>query len=237
MIKATPTEAAVILLGNNGKDLGVKSTYSKSNPNNLFLFDAEVYVNTGRIWAGDLDITVSAKQLKKLSGYLGKKLFIMRAADKGELGLSVAVIDGDKIKLMNAFNLSHKIESGRPVLSDTSSGIDLDKKEYFIDDVKKTFKLPSVSRLKIRDGFTVLEAFYTAVAGALDENEYEKLIVSSTYAISLMGRVKKFYKEMFPTSEERDIEEMCAWEWHDLGPKNFFKDPEWVDNNTGYVLK
>jgi hypothetical protein len=42
---------------------------------------------------------------------------------------------------------------------------------------------------------------------------------------------------MFPNADEQEIEEMCAWEWHDLGPKNFFKDPEWVDSKMGYVLK
>lgn len=236
-MKAKPTEAAVMLLGSNGKKLGVKSTYAKSNPNNLFLFNAEIYIDTGRIWTGDLDITVSTKQLQKLSQYLGKKLFVIRSADKGKLHLSVAVIDSNNVKLMNAFKLSYKIQDGRPVLSDIAERTDSEKRNYCLDDVKKTIKLPDVSQLKPKNGFTILESFYTAVSALLENGEYKNLIVSSTYAIELMKRVVKFYEEIFPTLEGHEIEEMCMWEWHDFGPKNFFKDPEWVDNKTGYVLK
>jgi hypothetical protein len=237
MKKASETEAAVIILGNNGTNLGIRNTYIQSNPNNLFIFEAEIYTDKGKIWTGDIDVTVSINKLKKLSKYLGKKLFVLREKDKGDLNLAIIVINGDNIELMNAFNLYYKIENGRPIAVGIDSYLDMTKKEYSLNDIKKTFRLPIVSRLKVRDGFTVLEAFYTAVCGVLEEGEYENLIVSSTYAISLMERVKKYYHKMFPNADEQEIEEMCAWEWHDLGPKNFFKDPEWVDSKMGYVLK
>lgn len=72
---------------NVGFDLGrlvafSKATYSKKHPNNLVLFNANILtLKGGKIWFGDLDITVDSDKLQKVANELNEELFILREFD------------------------------------------------------------------------------------------------------------------------------------------------------------
>lgn len=59
-----------------------KSAYRENYPENLVVFNANVFVlGEGKIWYGDLDITLEEKKLKKIANKLGKDLFILYEYD------------------------------------------------------------------------------------------------------------------------------------------------------------
>jgi hypothetical protein len=61
---------------------GSKSGYRNAHPDNLVCFNANIFVlGEGKVWFGDLDITLDEEKLKEVAGGLGKDLFILREMD------------------------------------------------------------------------------------------------------------------------------------------------------------
>lgn len=61
---------------------GSKSTYYQENPNNLIVFNANIVIETrGKIWHGDLDVTVDFQNLKKVAETLEEPLYVLREMD------------------------------------------------------------------------------------------------------------------------------------------------------------
>lgn len=60
---------------------GSKSDYTRRNPNNLVVFNANVIVDGQKVWYGDLDITKETKKLQKIANALQKSLYILREMD------------------------------------------------------------------------------------------------------------------------------------------------------------
>ena len=56
-----------------------KSFYRHQNPKNFVIFNANILTQEdGKIWWGDLDITVDEDNLKKIAKDLGKTLYVLR---------------------------------------------------------------------------------------------------------------------------------------------------------------
>ena len=61
---------------------GSKSTYRQKYPNNEVYFNANIFVlGEGKVWYGDLDITVDRDLLEDISRLCGKKLYILQEMD------------------------------------------------------------------------------------------------------------------------------------------------------------
>ena len=59
-----------------------KSGYMKRNPGNEVYFNANIFVlGEGKIWFGDLDLTVDRPMLEEISKETGKKFYILREHD------------------------------------------------------------------------------------------------------------------------------------------------------------
>ena len=66
---------------------GAKWEYSQSFPNHLVVFNANVLTKShGKVWYGDLDISMSHARLKKIAEQVGEPLYILHesAARFGE---------------------------------------------------------------------------------------------------------------------------------------------------------
>lgn len=81
-----------------------KSTYRKMNPDNIVIFNANIFTEEdGKIWFGDLDVTLDADTLKSLSKQMGKKLYILSehmgrwSNSDVDLGKSYFIVDGDEL--------------------------------------------------------------------------------------------------------------------------------------------
>ena len=69
-------------LGMTGRMISFsKSGYSQKNPGNLVVFNSNVCVEEGKIWYGDIDITVSYDSLSGLAKETGKTVYVLREMD------------------------------------------------------------------------------------------------------------------------------------------------------------
>lgn len=89
---------------------GSKSGYRDRFPKNRVIFNANIVTDNGKVWYGDLDITVSEKTLMKISEELSQELYILYEMD-ARFGTENAPID--ELKSKAAFIVYHdKIEVG-----------------------------------------------------------------------------------------------------------------------------
>jgi hypothetical protein len=59
-----------------------KSLYITNNPNHLVLFNANLCtLSEGKIWFGDLDLTLDSFKLKEIASEIGEDLFVLRESD------------------------------------------------------------------------------------------------------------------------------------------------------------
>jgi hypothetical protein len=57
---------------------GSKTRYVKNKPNNIVIFNANIFtLEDGKIWFGDIDVTESEKDLKRVSKQLNKTLYVL----------------------------------------------------------------------------------------------------------------------------------------------------------------
>jgi hypothetical protein len=70
------------VLGRPGRMIaGSKSGYSDSNPNHLTIFNANICIEHGKVWHGDLDLTLSKDILTDLANEVGQDLYILYEMD------------------------------------------------------------------------------------------------------------------------------------------------------------
>lgn len=76
-----------IIFRDNGFYVGRMISYSKSGyrdkyPDHNVWFNANVFtLEDGKIWYGDLDLTLDESKLKEISNILGKKLYVLYEMD------------------------------------------------------------------------------------------------------------------------------------------------------------
>jgi hypothetical protein len=58
-----------------------KSTYKQNHPQNRVIFNANIVTDNGKIWYGDLDLTISEKELMSISGELSQDLYVLYEMD------------------------------------------------------------------------------------------------------------------------------------------------------------
>lgn len=69
-------------LGTRGKMISSsKSGYVQKNPDNLAVFNSNVCIEEGKIWFGDLDVTVSYEALSDLAKELDKTVYVLTEMD------------------------------------------------------------------------------------------------------------------------------------------------------------
>jgi hypothetical protein len=65
-----------------GRCLGSKSGYSNAHPSHRVVFNANVLTpSQGKIWHGDLDLTLDGDVLQKLANKLGEAVYILYEMD------------------------------------------------------------------------------------------------------------------------------------------------------------
>jgi hypothetical protein len=69
-------------LGHPGKLISSsKSGYRQRNPDNLVVFNANVCTDEGKIWWGDLDVTLSKENLMSLAEEIGGTIYVLFEMD------------------------------------------------------------------------------------------------------------------------------------------------------------
>lgn len=67
----------------NGRMIaGSKSSYCERHPNNKIVFNANLFVlGEGKIWYGDIDLTLEENEFKNVASQLSKTLYVLREMD------------------------------------------------------------------------------------------------------------------------------------------------------------
>jgi len=70
-------------IGMNGRMItGSKTLYDSRNPDHIIVFNANVFADgLGKIWFGDLDITLDSQKLYFASKEIGVNLYVLREHD------------------------------------------------------------------------------------------------------------------------------------------------------------
>lgn len=69
-------------LGTPGRMIsGSKSGYRERHPDNLAIFNANICVEKSKIWFGDIDLTLSADDLKSIAAETGETLYVLYEMD------------------------------------------------------------------------------------------------------------------------------------------------------------
>ena len=58
-----------------------KSEYRKRNPENEVYFNANIFTEFGKVWWGDIDLTISGEALQSVANETGEKLYVLREMD------------------------------------------------------------------------------------------------------------------------------------------------------------
>jgi hypothetical protein len=75
-------KAAGKILGFPGKMISSsKSGYISKNPENLVVFNSNVCTEEGKIWHGDLDVTLSYGSHSEMSRETGQTIYVLREMD------------------------------------------------------------------------------------------------------------------------------------------------------------
>jgi len=66
-------------LFDGGMISGSKSRYRSQHPDNLIVFNGNIFTpKKGKIWWGDLDITLDAKKLQSVCDIIGKEIIVVK---------------------------------------------------------------------------------------------------------------------------------------------------------------
>jgi hypothetical protein len=60
---------------------GSKTGYCKMYPKNKVIFNANIITNLGKVWYGDIDLTISEDVLKKISVEIGSPIYVLYEQD------------------------------------------------------------------------------------------------------------------------------------------------------------
>lgn len=60
---------------------GSKSGYRENNPGNLVIFNSNVCTDEGKIWWGDVDVTLSKDELQEIAIAEGKTIYVLYEMD------------------------------------------------------------------------------------------------------------------------------------------------------------
>lgn len=77
-----------------------KSAYWNQYPDNEVIFNCNLATKIGKVWHGDLDLTVSKEELKNISSELGEPIYAFREMDYR--------FDNEKISLNEATHKANK---------------------------------------------------------------------------------------------------------------------------------
>jgi len=119
-------------LGGMGRMIsGSKTFYREAHPTHVVVFNSNVCTDRGKIWYGDIDITLTEERLKKLSLALKEKLYVLYEMDgrfenenSPRRERAVVVVDGETVSVGDVY------------------------KEYFIRDEKGTLRAVPIGQAK-----------------------------------------------------------------------------------------
>ena len=75
-------QIAAGILGMPGRMISAsKSMYSTAYPGNVVVFNSNICTKEGKIWYGDIDVTLDEAKLNELADAIGERIYVLREMD------------------------------------------------------------------------------------------------------------------------------------------------------------
>lgn len=248
---ATKKEIASELLG--GGFLGSKGQYRSDHPLHCVIFNSNICTAVGKIWHGDMDLTLTSDKLSELAKRLNETIFVLYEMD--------ARFEHEKEPLLDKAPVCFTSEGSIIISEEAKSYIEIKdgtltlkpepaptaeklavklaykKKEaekYKEAAFEKISKIDWDYLTKFSKNKNTLEKFWEFLAGATEaqhcmdfnilEEDNDKL------QNILIQWIAKAYKGITPYRAKSN----ASWVMLERGPSVFFGDPAWVEQGTIY---
>lgn len=175
---------AVEYLGVRGKMVSAsKGRYGFENPNNLVVFNANVCTAEGKIWYGDLDLTLESFKVTDLARALGKTVYVLYEMDarfdleaQPQLDRAVLISNGSTTYLGKraqdyAYVNNHqfRVKPKDLVVAESES-----EDTHTADEFEHSFRLPDISKFQSKrtkvSPYERLAIWVARKAGGIPEN-------------------------------------------------------------------
>lgn len=236
-------------LGKRGSHYGSKGQYCHDNPRNLVVFNANVCTREdGKIWYGDLDITIHESKLWLLAKALGKEIYVLYEMDgRFEHESSPRIENALYVCQGNTGRVSKELEAhtervkGRLILKENDEEKTEREPQYPTDAEQKNFQAIALPDLQVilQQGDqeeSPLLRFYRYVANELQAEiqgfDVTRVSVTPEIGDALRKSLDLWLKISFKHLTSYRLQSEASWIWLDIGP-NVFK-PEWAKNTQVY---
>lgn len=237
------------ILGMMGRMVGgSKSIYSYDNPKNVIVFNANIATEKdGKVWYGDLDLTLDHEKLVSLNKKIGK-FYVFYESDlrfgkeygKIDLSKSFCSYDSGKIQGLNAEY--YEIKKGIPKKKKQKKEISSPKKSHY-EDKKGDFtvvKIPDISLLKTDENTSGWLAFQLAIKemyGDKAQKIYSNLYLTKEDTLLIDKLTEKMIKKYHKNLHKVKIQQSISMENFSLGCLDFQVTPSWARSGVGYLKK
>jgi len=232
-----------------GAMFGSKGQYRADNKNHMVRFNSNVCTKEdGKIWHGDLDLTISENEIRTLASKLGKTIYVLSEMDarfenetKPLFEKALYSTDGETFSFDEEYY--HRDTDGRlyekeyvpPTL--TAEEIATIKATYVESEFKVLGEIPPYKATK---KCSPVEAFMLAICKKLEIKKPAKLDtwkiwVSDTVYDGLKEATVAWAKKHNPHLTDYRVQSSVDWLFFDIAPQHFSYDPDWVKADEFYV--
>jgi len=227
---------------------GSKSIYSYDNPKNVIVFNANIATEKeGKIWHGDLDLTLDHEKLVSLNKLIGKfyvfyesYLRFGKEHEKIDFSNAICFYESEKIQGLNSEH--YEIKKGIPKKKKQKNIANiLEISQY--EDKKTEFsvvKIPDISSLKTNKNTSGWAAFQLAIIEIHGDNAkdiYSNLYLTNKDSLAIDKLTEKIIKKQNKDLHKVKIQQSVSMENFMLGCSDFNVTPTWAKNGVGYLRK
>jgi hypothetical protein len=228
-----------------------KSVYLYDNPTHVVVFNANLCTKEdGKIWYGDIDLTLQHKSLRKLAEVLGKTVYVLpehsaRFDKERQPAYSEYIAIVDKFGELSLSNLEFfYLKKGVPHLKTSDElSVTLSSREKLElrEEDYEPIELPALSSIRVLKTMDPINLFWKKIIEDYGKDTaqeiFDRLYVTESYYQKLTVKLKKFLEKTYPNLHPAKIEQDMGWHLLNLGPNHFIDKQAWEKSNTGYLKK
>lgn len=236
------------ILGLMGRMVGgSKSIYSYDNPKNVIVFNANIATEKdGKIWHGDLDLTLDNEKLIELYKKIGKfyvfhESHLRFGKEHEKIDFTKAVCFYDKL-VSGLDSEYYEVKKGVPQKKKEKK-VKEEAKESEYENQKSKFKeveIPDISSLKVSKDTSGWLAFQYAIKeihGDKAQEIYSKLYLTKEDSNLIDKLTEKVVRKHNKFLHEVKIQQAVSMENFSLGCLDFRITPSWAKKGVGYIKK
>lgn len=234
------------LLGPTGMMVGSsKSIYLYENPNNLVVFNANLCTKEGKVWHGDLDLTLVSHKIQQAASATGETLYVLYEQDarfENEenplLSEAVMIFEADKTPFLSPkYETIAYLKGGIPFKKKIEP-VKLPSITYNADDFF-AYSLPDFRNYKISKSKSPLHFYEKELIRLHGEEKAQEIVTrvhvteayDTEFREQLTAYLKKYERHLHPVKIQQSVD----WALLNIGPIVFQGDPSWAEYGVGYV--